>query len=203
MHAKMKHEEVTPWIPCPHRGSAGVRATGLSAPQPAACSEVTEPFETVVARHSGTVLRVCRAVVGPVDAEDAWSETFLAAMRAYPTLRPDSNIEAWLVTIAHRKGLDLIRSRGRRATPTAEPPEPREPARAPELPELADGAEAWTALKRLPQRQREAIAYHHIAGLPYAEVAAVTGGTVAAARKAASDGIAALRRSLEQEKETP
>jgi DNA-directed RNA polymerase specialized sigma24 family protein len=26
-----------------------------------------------------TVLRVCRAVLGRVDAEDAWSETFLAA----------------------------------------------------------------------------------------------------------------------------
>ncbi|HEX9831721.1 MAG TPA: RNA polymerase subunit sigma-24, partial [Mycobacterium sp.] len=29
------------------------------------------PFEEVVAEHGATVLRVCRAVVGPVDAEDA------------------------------------------------------------------------------------------------------------------------------------
>ena len=39
-------------------------------------------FEHVVAEHGTTVLRVCRAIVGPADADDAWSETFLAAMRA-------------------------------------------------------------------------------------------------------------------------
>jgi DNA-directed RNA polymerase specialized sigma24 family protein len=40
------------------------------------------PFEEVVARHGATVLRVCRAVLGPVDADDAWSDTFLAALAA-------------------------------------------------------------------------------------------------------------------------
>ena len=45
---------------------------------------VHEPFELVVARHGGTVLRVCRAVLGPVDADDAWSATFLSALVAYP-----------------------------------------------------------------------------------------------------------------------
>ncbi|MGH8827658.1 MAG: sigma factor, partial [Jiangellaceae bacterium] len=43
-----------------------------------------EPFEAIVGRYGPTVLRVCRAVLGPADADDAWSETFLAAMRAYP-----------------------------------------------------------------------------------------------------------------------
>jgi methylated-DNA-[protein]-cysteine S-methyltransferase len=53
------------------------------------------------------VLRVCRAVVGPDLAEDAWSETFLAALRAFPSLQADANVEAWLVTIAHRKAIDF------------------------------------------------------------------------------------------------
>jgi hypothetical protein len=44
------------------------------------------PFERVVTEDGPTVLRVCRAVLGPVDADDAWSETFLAALRAYPDL---------------------------------------------------------------------------------------------------------------------
>jgi DNA-directed RNA polymerase specialized sigma24 family protein len=30
------------------------------------------PFDAVVRAHGATVLRVCRAVVGPDDAEDAW-----------------------------------------------------------------------------------------------------------------------------------
>ena len=40
-----------------------------------------------------------------------------------------------------------------------------------------------------------AVAYHHLAGLPHADVAGLLGGTPAAARKAASDGIATLRRT--------
>ncbi len=71
-----------------------------------------KPFEEVVAEYGPTVLRVCRAVLGPVEAEDAWSETFLAALRAYPDLRPGSNVEAWLVTIAHRHDPRQQRGRG-------------------------------------------------------------------------------------------
>src|SRR3954462_6121255 len=82
-----------------------------------------QPFEQIVAEHGETVLRVCRVVVGVVDADDAWSETFLSAMRAYPDLPADANVEAWLVTIAHRKAIDLTRSTTRRAVPIADLPE--------------------------------------------------------------------------------
>src|SRR3954453_8343914 len=82
------------------------------------------PFEEIVAQHGPTVLRVCRALLARPDAEDAWSETFLAALRAYPELPPDANIEAWLVTIPHRKAIDAGRADGRRPQPMAEPPEP-------------------------------------------------------------------------------
>ena len=68
------------------------------------------PFENIVARHGATVLRVARAVLGHADADDAWSETFLSAMKAYPDLPDDANVEAWLVTIAHRKAINIIRA---------------------------------------------------------------------------------------------
>ena len=71
------------------------------------------PFDEVVTEHGQVVLRVCRALLGPVDADDAWSETFLAALRAYPDLRDDSNVRGWLVTIAHRKAIDQLRAAGR------------------------------------------------------------------------------------------
>ncbi|AOW91644.1 RNA polymerase subunit sigma-24 [Rhodococcus sp. WMMA185] len=150
------------------------------------------PFEDVVAEHGATVLRVCRAVVGPADAEDAWSETFIAAMRAYPELQPGRNVEAWLVTIAHRKSLDHIRARSRRAVPTDELPE-----------ESADwglpgsyDSELWNAVGALPVKQRAAVAYHYLAGLPYAEIAVILGNSADASRRAAADGIAALRKTL-------
>jgi RNA polymerase sigma factor (sigma-70 family) len=150
-----------------------------------------EPFEAVVRRHGPTVLRVCRAVLGPDVADDAWSETFLAALRAYPALPPGSNVEAWLVTIAHRKAVDQLRAAARRAVPVAELPDA---PTALGLPGAADG-ELWAALAALPEKQRQTVAYHHLAGLPYAEIAALVGGTPEAARRAAADGVAALRRT--------
>ena len=153
-----------------------------------------QPFETVVAVHGATVLRVCRAVLGP-DADDAWSETFLAALKAYPDLPADANVEAWLVTIAHRKALDVTRAAARRPSPTDRVPD-RVAAVEPVAGQHADLADA---LARLPPKQRQAVAYHHLAGLPYADVAALVGGSPEAARRAAADGIAHLRRSHSEE----
>jgi RNA polymerase sigma factor (sigma-70 family) len=149
------------------------------------------PFDAVVAAYGPMVLRVCRAVLGPTAADDAWSETFLSAMRAYPRLPAGSNVEAWLVTIAHRKAIDQLRAASRRATPTDQLPE------RPSGDGVPGGWESdlWAALETLTLRQRQAVAYHYLAGLPYAEVAELLGGTPEAARRAAADGVAALRKT--------
>jgi len=115
-----------------------------------------QSFEAVVATHGAVVLRVCRAVLGPVDADDAWSETFLSAMTAYRELPADANVAA----AADSRDLDLA-----------------------------------LALRELSDKQKQAVAYHYLAGLPYTDVAAILGGSTDAARRAAADGIATLRRS--------
>jgi RNA polymerase sigma factor (sigma-70 family) len=148
------------------------------------------PFEEIVAAHGPLVLRVCRAALGPVDADDAWSETFLAALRAWPTADV-RNVEAWLVTIAHRRAIDVRRRRARDALPVGTVPEPAAP---PEERHLHD--DLYDALAALPEKQRLAVAYHHLGGLPHREVAALLGGTEEAARRAASDGVRALRTRL-------
>ena len=148
-----------------------------------------KPFEEVVAEHGPTVLRVCRAVLGPVEADDAWSETFLAALRAYPGLRTDSNVVGWLVTIAHRKALDQHRARAR--NPAAVESLPERPTTE-GVPGSRD-TELWDALESLPRKQRQAVAYHYLAGLPYAQIAPILGNSDAAARRAAADGIRTLR----------
>lgn len=118
------------------------------------------------------------------------AETFLAALRAYPTLRPDSNVEAWLVTIAHRKAIDQARAAARR---------PITVDHLPDRPTLSEAdrwdGDLWAALHALPLKQRAAVAYHYLAGLPYAEVAAIIGGSADAARRASADGIATLRKT--------
>jgi DNA-directed RNA polymerase specialized sigma24 family protein len=157
-------------------------------------------FEVVVREHGSRVLRVCRAVVGPVDADDAWSETFLAALRAYPDLPGDANLEAWLVTIAHRKAIDLVRHRQRQPVAVAVVPERVSGTGLPGSGPVAgpgDGsgdAEIWTAVAALPDKQRLCIAYHYLGGLAFADVADIVGGTPDAARRAAHDGIKSLRR---------
>ena len=147
---------------------------------------VLPPFDTVVRAHGAVVLRVCRAVVGPDDAEDVWSETFLAALRAYPDLPAGANVEAWLVTIARRKAIDALRAAARRPLPVETLPDRG-------VRDVPHDHDLVTAVGALPLRQRESVAYHYLVGLPYAEVAQIVGGSEAAARRAAADGMRALR----------
>ena len=156
-----------------------------------------EPFERVVAAHGARVLRVCRAVLGLVDAEDAWSETFLAALQAYPDLPAEANVEAWLVTIAHRKAIDVTRRRARLPVPVVAAPERAAPDGTWGAAPAAD-ADVWRAVRELPDRQRLCVAYHYLGGLPFAEVAALIGGSADAARRAAHDGIKKLRATYPQ-----
>jgi RNA polymerase sigma factor (sigma-70 family) len=156
-----------------------------------------QPFETVVATHGPTVLRVCRAVLGGADADDAWSETFLSALKAYPDLPADANVQAWLVTIAHRKAIDVTRAKARHAIPVADTPDTPDTATAPPADSGALGLDVDLegAVAALPSKQKQAVAYHYLADLPYAEVAVILGGSTDAARRAAADGIATLRRA--------
>ena len=85
---------------------------------------------------------------------------------------------------------------------TSGAPAPGAPSPPTTLPERADARadpatrdpDLWTALHRLPDKQRHAVAYHHIAGLPFAEIAAILGDSADAARRAAADGIKTLRK---------
>jgi RNA polymerase sigma factor (sigma-70 family) len=151
---------------------------------------IKQPFEKVVEEHGGTVLRVCRVLLASHDADDAWSETFLSAMRGFPELPETANVEAWLVTIAHRKAIDVLRSRKRQPVPVEALTE--EPTSL-GIPGADDGL--WQAVRALPDKQRQAVAYHYVAGLPYAEIAQILGGTTDAARRAAADGIRNLRKN--------
>ena len=115
-------------------------------------------------------------------------------MRGYPELPDGSNVEAWLVTIAKRKAIDQHRSRVRRPMPVDEVPETV--GVDPDLTDRDD--ELWAALRDLPRKQREAIAYHYVAGFPYAEIATLLGNSEAAARRAAADGMKSLRATYTQ-----
>src|SRR6478672_9632183 len=79
------------------------------------------PFQRFLEEHRDAVWRFLAASVGPHEADDCFQETFIAALRAYPRLRADSNLRGWVRTIAHRKALDSHRARTRRALPVGGP----------------------------------------------------------------------------------
>lgn len=145
------------------------------------------PFDSIVAQHGARVWRVCRALLDEPDADDAWSETFLAALEAYPRLAHDASIEGWLVTIAHRKAIDVLRRRAKLVI--GDVPDRAAPQRGRDL-DLA------RALAQLPQRQRETVVLHHLGGLPFTEVAAAVGSSADAARRASADGMRRLRELM-------
>jgi len=151
------------------------------------------PFEEIVAEHGPVVMRVCRALLGPADAADAWAETFLSALEAYPKLRPESSIRAWLVTIAHRKAVDQLRGTARRPQPAGDLPE-ISAADAASAGESSMDDDLRAALDALPAKQRGAVIYRYLADLSYAEVGELLESSATAARRSAADGIANLRK---------
>jgi RNA polymerase sigma factor (sigma-70 family) len=148
------------------------------------------PFQTLIDEHAAAVMAVLRGAVGREGAEDAFQETFLAALRAYPKLRDARNLRGWLVTIAHRKAIDHHRARGRAPLPVAGVRE--DPVFDPDP---ADG-EVWTAVAALPPKQRAAVTLRFASDLPHEEIAAALGCSPAAARRSLHEGLKRLRKEM-------
>jgi RNA polymerase sigma factor (sigma-70 family) len=145
------------------------------------------PFERFYATHADEVYRLLVRRLGAQAAEDAFQETFLRALRAYPGLRHGRHLRAWVLTIASRIAVDELRARGRALTPSSAATaavEDRRPAYA----ELADLA------GELPRTERAAVVLRYGYDLPYDEIGAALGSSPDAARQAASSGVRRLRR---------
>ena len=145
------------------------------------------PFQRLLEEHRVGVYRFLVAAVGPQEADDCFQETFLSALRAYPSLRDASNLRGWLFTIATSKAMDHWRATKRRPVPVKTLPERPAPERADGEPEL------WRAVGELPPMQRAAVIHRYVLDLPYAEVAVALGCSEEAARANAYEGRRKLR----------
>lgn len=145
------------------------------------------PFQAFLDAHGPDVHRFLVASVGRLDADDCFQETCLAALRAYPRLRPGSNLRAWVLTIANRKAIDAHRARARRAVPVGSVPETAVESAQDGEPEL------WRQVRSLPPRQRSAVLHRFVSDLAYAEIGAVMGSTEEAARRNVHEGLKKLR----------
>jgi RNA polymerase sigma factor (sigma-70 family) len=149
------------------------------------------PFQALLDAEGRAVHRFLVTMVGPIDAEDCYQETWLGALKAYPRLRDPSNLRAWILTVAHRKAIDHVRARNRRPALVAELPETATPAVEPDgVPEI------WTHVRALPPKQRTAIALRTVADLGYPEIARVMGTSEEAARRSVHEALKRLRTEV-------
>jgi len=151
------------------------------------------PFQALLHEHRADVYRFLVATAGPSEADDAFQETWIAALRAYPRLRRADNLRAWLFRIAQNKSIDAHRARGRRAVPVAAVPESASAPPEPEDPSV------WGSLRELPAKQRTAVFCRTVLGMPYDELATLLESSEEAARRNVHEGLKRLREELEHD----
>jgi RNA polymerase sigma-70 factor, ECF subfamily len=132
-------------------------------------------------------------------AEDAVQEGFLAAWRNADRFIPErGRAGTWLLTLVHRRAVDLVRREDRRRA---------EPLREGFEPAAAESAEddAWLrierervqfALRKLPDQQREALELAYYGGFTQSELAERLGEPVGTIKSRMFTGLARLRELL-------
>jgi RNA polymerase sigma factor (sigma-70 family) len=143
------------------------------------------PFERFYEEHRAAVLGQLRRMLGREATEDAFQETFLRALRAYPSLEHGRHLRTWALTIARNVALDALR---------------RERITSADVPDLesVDEPLPFEELRRLtadlPRKERAAIFLRYGYDLTYEDIGAALGSSAEAARQATSSGVRRLRR---------
>jgi RNA polymerase sigma-70 factor, ECF subfamily len=159
------------------------------------------PFERIMQDHEREILRYLVRVSGNRDdAADLFQETWLRAYRAYPRLVPKSAVRPWLFTIA----VNLCRNRARDGARRARlivPNDDQHPVtdrigNAHRSNNENDGyatVRMRELIAALPVKQREALRLRYIAGLDYAEIAAVMNCSAEGARANVSQAMRKIK----------
>ena len=136
-------------------------------------------------------------------AEDAVQEAFLAVWRSAAAFRAErAKASTWIVTLVHRRAVDIVRREERRRT------EPLDADALPDAPEPSGSAEdeAWlgferdrvqAALRTLPDTQREAIELAYYGGYSQSELAERLGVPLGTIKSRMFAGLARLREVLD------
>jgi RNA polymerase sigma-70 factor, ECF subfamily len=142
--------------------------------------ELPIPFEQLMQRHEREIMRYLLRVSGNrADAADLFQETWLRAYRAYPGLKPESDVRPWLYAIALNLSRNRARDGARRTrvivAEDKEIPAANRGGKVDYAPNENDGyvtVHLRELVSGLPARQREALYLRYFAGLDYAGIAA-------------------------------
>ncbi len=138
-------------------------------------------FEVIVLRYQEPLLRHCRRMLTPTEAEDAVQEAFLAAFRTIDRTGPDLRLGGWLFRIAHNAALGILRRRISTA-PVEELPLVTESAddTVERRQQLRDTLEA---ISNLPEAERRALIARVLAGSGHREIATALGRSEGSVRQ--------------------
>lgn len=138
---------------------------------------VSPTFEAALREHYAALVTVAtRLARDSADAHDLVQDTVERALRGFESLRPDSNVRAWLFTILRNAFLDRCRKRSALGTPESID----EQEIAAEPPEEMEEPPAWTsvtaeqlreAIGKLGEEFRAVYTLHAIEGASYLEIA--------------------------------
>jgi RNA polymerase sigma-70 factor, ECF subfamily len=131
-------------------------------------------------------------------AEDAVQDGFLAIWRSAPSFSAErSKPSTWVLTLVHRRAVDLVRREERRRTePIDEVEHPAGGATDAEAALRSQRRLVQEALRRLPDEQREALELAYYGGFSQSELAERLGQPLGTIKSRMFTGLARLRDLL-------
>ena len=131
-------------------------------------------------------------------AEDAVQEAFLGLWRSASSFIPErAKASTWILTLVHRRAVDLVRREQRRRTePLEGAPEPSEGSAEEAAWLRHERARVQTALAELPDQQREAIELAYYGGYTQSELAERLGQPLGTIKSRMFSGLTRLRELL-------
>ena len=170
----------------------------MSANRPAAALDLDadQALAQLYAVHYQPLIRLAAMLVRDVaTAEDVVQDAFVAIHHAWPRLgNPDKALTYLRQAVVNRSRSVLWH---RTVADTKPPGRPDPPAAERTVPDLLKLDATLTALRGLPDREREAILLRYYADLSEAEIAATMGISRAAVKAHTTRGMVALRHAFE------
>jgi RNA polymerase sigma factor (sigma-70 family) len=158
-------------------------------------SALAELYDRIGGTAYGLAHRVLR---DEALAEDAVQEAFLGLWRSAGSFIPErAKASTWILTLVHRRAVDLVRrEQRRRAEPLEGAPEPSEGSAEEAAWLRLDRERVQTALASLPDQQREAIELAYYGGFTQSELADRLGEPLGTIKSRMFAGLARLRELL-------
>jgi RNA polymerase sigma-70 factor (ECF subfamily) len=155
-----------------------------------------EGFDALVDRYYDRLHRLAHAMAGPDAAADLVQETFLAAVKALPRFRGESQLSTWLISILRNQYSLHLRGRRKWRLAPLEGEGERLPAPEPD-PADRDVRAVLDRVKDLPEELRTTLVLFHVDGMKYADIARVMDCPVGTVRSRLFEARERLRRMLE------